>query len=71
MINNEEKIAELERSLAIAARQINTALTILQHQDTDVRNHDLSLANTKLLSEFEIKKQSRVKSAVVKEWKKK
>lgn len=70
MIDYIEKYAELERTLAIAARQISTALRILQHQDTDVRNHDMSLANAALLAEFGVKKQHRVKSAVVTDWKK-
>jgi len=71
VINNEEKIAELERTLAIAARQISTALNILQHQDTDIRNHECSVATSKLLGEFGLKKQSRVKSVGVKKWKEK
>lgn len=66
MIDYVAKCAELERTLVISARQINTALVILQDQDTDVRNHDLSLANNELLAEFGLKKESRVKLAGIK-----
>lgn len=71
MIDYIEKCAELERTMAIAARQISTALNILQHQDTDIRNHECSVTASELLGEFGLKKQHRVKSAGVKKWKEK